>query len=290
MGFQYKGKSMDNPVDILFITFNRIEYVNKTINHLLGDTANFRLYLWDNGSKDGTADVIREVKDERIAERHLCPVNVMQAYPTEWFLDKCRSEIIGKIDDDTIAPYGWIDKIGNALETNESLGMVGCWTFWPEDYERNRIEASKRIIDFGNHQILHNSYIGGTAFLMKHNIAKKYYIRNHMGNAFPIDRIKMTLDGYISGWYFPLIYAEHMDDPRSEHCLMTKKGGFDKNAALTAKVRNIKTPEQYLEWIMKDADNILTTPVKQQLKNIQEETSFSNRIKRKIKSSISKIF
>ncbi len=246
-----KGRSMNEPVDILFITFNRIEYVNKTINHLLNEKANLRLYLWDNGSKDGAADVIRGLKDERIAERHLCPVNVMQAYPTEWFLERCRSEIIGKIDDDTIAPYGWIDTIGNAIKKNESLGMIGCWTFWPEDYERNRIEALKKVIEFGDHKILHNSYIGGTAFLMKRDIAKKYFIRNHMGNAFPIDRLKMTIDGYISGWYFPLIYAEHMDDPRSVHCLMTKKNGFDQNAALTAKVRNIRTPEQYLEWIMR---------------------------------------
>ena len=281
---------MNEPVDILFITYNRIDYVNKTIDHLLGDNANFRLYLWDNGSKDGAADVIAGLKDVRIAERHLCPVNVMQAYPTEWFLERCTSQLIGKIDDDTIAPYGWIDRIGNAIKMNDSLGMIGCWTFWPEDYERNRIEASKKVIDFEDHQILHNSYIGGTAFLMKRDIAKRYFIKNHMGNAFPIDRIKMTVDGYISGWYFPLIYAEHMDDPRSEHCLMTKKDGFNKNAALTAKVRNIKTPEQYLEWIMKDADNILTISVKQQLKNIQSEHTLINRIKRKIKYSISELF
>jgi len=166
--------------------------------------------------------------------------------------------------------------------------MVGCWTFWPEDYERNRIKASKKIMDFGEYQILQNSYIGGTAFLMKRDIAKKYYISNHMGNAFPIDRVKMTIDGYISGWYFPLIYAEHMDDPRSEHCLM-KKGGFSQNAALTAKVRNIRTPEQYLEWIMKDANNILTTSVKKQIKNIHRENSLINRIKRKIKNSISNL-
>jgi hypothetical protein len=281
---------MKEPVDILFITYNRIDYVNKTINHLLGDKANFRLYLWDNGSKDGAADIIGGLKDERIAERHLCPVNVMQAYPTEWFLERCSSEIIGKIDDDTIAPYGWIDKIGNTIKKNDSLGMIGCWTFWPQDYERNRIKASKKVIDFEDHQILHNSYIGGTAFLMRRDNAKKYFIKNHMGNAFPINRIKMTVDGYISGWYFPLIYAEHMDDPRSEYCLMTKKDGFNKNAALTAKVRNIKTPEQYLKWIMKDADIILNTPVKQQLKNIQSEYSLINRIKRKFKNSIQNLF
>jgi hypothetical protein len=28
-----------------------------------------------------------------------------------------------QVDDDTIAPYGWIDKIGNAIKKNDSLGM-----------------------------------------------------------------------------------------------------------------------------------------------------------------------
>jgi hypothetical protein len=47
--------------------------------------ANFCLYLWDNGSKDGAADVIAGLNDERIVIAIYVLLIVMQAYPTEWF-------------------------------------------------------------------------------------------------------------------------------------------------------------------------------------------------------------
>ena len=147
---------MSIPVDLLLISWNRRDYFERTLNNLLGSDANFRLYCWDNGSKDGVADILADIKDERIAEKHFCPVNVMQGYPTEWFLEKSQSSIIGKIDDDTLVPHNWIDIIGPAIHKHSKLGMVGCWTFWPDDFERNRQKARDKIIQIGSHQILHN--------------------------------------------------------------------------------------------------------------------------------------
>lgn len=280
---------MSTPVDLLLITWNRSEYVERTLENLLSTDDNFKLYCWDNGSKDGAADIISEARDERIVERHFCPVNVMQRYPTEWFIEKSKNEIIGKVDDDTLVPQGWIEKLSALVSEYEKVGMVGCWTFWPEDYERNKEIADRiKIVSFGNHSLIHNITIGGTAFLVRKKLAVDYFDTNNNGTGFPINRVKMTTDGFISGWYNPLIWAEHMDDPRSEYCLMNKTKTLGESAALTSKTRNIKDVSTYLDWIKNDVDKILTTSIDDQIKNRIKQSSFSQRLLRKIKAKLVK--
>jgi len=280
---------MSKPVDLLLITWNRREYVEKTLERLLSTSDDFRLYCWDNGSKDGAADIISEAQDERIVNKHFCPVNVMQRYPTEWFLEQSKNEIIGKVDDDTLVPNGWTEEISDLIWGYEDIGMVGCWTYWLEDYYRNKEIADKiKIINFGKHCLVQNISIGGTAFLVRKKIAQAYWDKDSRGTAFPIDRIRMTIDGYFSGWYSPLIWAEHMDDPRSEHCLMNKHEGIHSTAALTAKTRNIKDANGYLKWIKQDANNFLTTSVKNQIKNHYKRNSFTNKLLHKIKNQFNK--
>lgn len=275
------------PVDLLLITWNRREYVEKTIKKLLENQEDFRLHCWDNGSKDGAADIINEARDERIVERHFCPVNVMQRYPTEWFIEKSKNEIIGKVDDDTLVPQGWIKNISSLISEHEKIGMVGCWTFWPEDYERHKDTIDRlKIVNFGNHRLIHNITIGGTAFLVQKKLAMDYFVSDNGGTYFPINRVKMTLDGFYSGWYDPLIWAEHMDDPRSEHCLMNKADKLGASAALTARRRNIKDAKSYLDWLKKDADNYLTTSIDNQIKKYYKYNSFAYKLMRRIKSSL----
>jgi len=277
---------MSRPIiDLLLITWNRREYVKKTLKNLLSHDTDFRLYCWDNGSKDGAADIINEAKDDRIVERHFCPVNVMQRYPTEWFLEQSKNEIIGKIDDDTLVPQGWTENITQLILDYKKIGMVGCWTYWPDDFERNKVIAEKKkIIDFGKHSLIQNISIGGTAFLIRKDLAINYLDTKGGGTAFPIDRVKMTIDGFISGWYNPLIWAEHMDDPRSEYCLMKKMEALTDNAALTARTRNIKDINEYLDWIKKDADEFLTTSVDEQISEFYRRKTITYKLLNKMKS------
>jgi len=278
---------MSNPIDLILITWNRRDYVAKTLERLLSCEDDFRLYCWDNGSKDGAADIISDARDERIVNKHFCPVNVMQRYPTEWLLEKSKNEIIGKIDDDTLVPNGWTEKISDLILGYDNLGMVGCWTYWLEDYHRNKEVADEvKIVNFGEHSIIHNISIGGTAFLVKKELAVRYFEDNGGGSYFPIDRVKMTIDGFYSGWYNPLIWAEHMDDPRSEHCLMNRENTLGASAALTARTRGIKDSKTYLEWIKKDADDLLTMSVENQIKQHYKYNSFTNKLIRKIRSKL----
>jgi len=272
-------------VDILLITWNRKEYVEKTLNHLLSDNSTFNLYCWDNGSTDGTSELVASYKDARIKKVYQSKSNVMQAEPTRWFLKYCTSEVIGKIDDDTLAPHGWIDKILPLVSHYKNIGMIGCWTFLPEDYERNKESADKKVIHIDNHSILQNFWIGGTAFLMRKELALKYLDKGD-GTAFPVKRGEMSIDGCISGWYFPLLVADHMDDPRSINC-MVRDGDDGEPIALTAKVRGFKTQSEFLEWIKIDADNILTTSFElQKSQYLSEKPTVKEKIKKKISSML----
>jgi len=264
--------------DLLLITCNRRPYVDKTLDRLLSDPAEFRIFWWDNASTDGAADVVASCDDPRIVERHISKENVMQAIPTEWFLEKSQADIIGKVDDDTLVPHGWIDCIAPALCEHERLGMVGCLTFWPDDFERNRRSAERKVVRVGQHQVLRDVAIGGTGFLMRRELALKYRSNETSGRAFPVSRAQMTFDGYISGWHYPLLWAEHMDDPRSTHCLMHVHGTQGSGAALTARTRGAGSTEEYLHWIVSDVDNKLNKSVRRQLWEIRWRRSLPNRI------------
>jgi hypothetical protein len=190
------------------------------------------------------------------------------------------------VDDDTLVPQHWIDTVATAVRSHKELGMVGCWTFWLDDFHRNSEKAHRKVIPVGSHRILQNILIGGTAFLMRKETALRYRVPNHNGRAFPIDRIKMTEDGFISGWYYPLIQAEHMDDPRSKHCLMNKPQGMLQHAALTARTRQITSAEQYQKWIMADADSLLSSTVKQQIRRKRWERTVAYKLYSKVRQGL----
>jgi len=275
---------MSDPVDLLLITHNRREYVERSVATLLADPAPFRVFWWDNGSVDGTADLCRSINDPRIVERHLSSENVMQAIPFRWVLDRSGSDLIGKVDDDTLVPRGWVETIAPALREHQELGMIGCWTFWMEDFETYKQIAVNKVVQVGRHQILQDVSIGGTAFLMRRQHAESYFVNDPLGRGVPIRRKDMTLDGLISGWYFPLIWAEHMDDPRSVHCLMNRMGTTGAHAALTARSRSISSPSEYLNWIKMDAQRALTISVKRQLREYRSRSSLWRRVWRRLRA------
>lgn len=275
---------MSNSVDLLLITHNRREYAELTVATLFADPAPFRVFWWDNASVDGTADLCRFYNDSRIVDRQLSSENLMQTVPSRWFLDRSHSDLIGKVDDDTLVPRGWTEKIAPALREHEELGMVGCWTFWMEDFETYKQKAMNKVVQVGGHRVLQDVTIGGTAFLMRRQHAEAYFVNDPSGLGFPIRRMDMTLDGLISGWYFPLIWAEHMDDPRSSHCLMNRIGTIGAHAALTARSRRISSPSDYLDWIKQDAKRALTISVKRQLREYRSRFSFWRRAWRRLRA------
>ena len=279
---EFTRSRMSEPIDLLLITWNRCEYVQKTVSHLLASHSDFRLYCWDNASADGCADFIAGLTDDRIVQRHFSKENVMQRAPWLWFYQESTSDLIGKIDDDMLLPAGWIERIAPLLRAEPKFGLLACWVYMPEDW--NEAAASHKIIEAGGTRIFQNCWVAGNSFLGRKSHLGHYVTPPNSGYGLPVDQARMSKDGLINGYPLPILFAHNMDDPRSPHCLMNRPGGMGEQAALTARKWGFATPQAYADWIAADAKEILRVPVAEQVRNWFRLTkpSLLERIKRRL--------
>jgi hypothetical protein len=248
---------------LLMITHNRREYTAQSLRQLLACEGDFSVWLWDNASSDGTAEVVQEWSTHpRVGRVFLSPENVMQIRPFQWMLRDSASPLVGKVDDDCLMPTRWIEPLAEALGEQPELGVIGCWTFWPEDFDAEA--AAHKLRRVGRHQIVTNAYIGGTGVLVRRELCRRFPM--HLPSAMPLDQFRMSAAGLINGWYYPLIWAEHMDDPRSARCALRQPEGMRGTYALTAKRRGHRTPEEYERWIREDCARILRHTTEEQLR------------------------
>lgn len=279
-------------VDLLLITFNRSAYLKKTLQALLSDSADFRIYWWDNASTDETREIIATANDPRIVAKHFHDRNVGQQEPVRWFLSTATSDVVGKIDDDILLPAGWTQRIAPIVRSNAQIGMLGCWIFMPEDWDEQA--ASLNTITVNGHQILRVTSVAGHSFLARRSVMQDYLMAETTDHGIPIDRTKMALDGIISGIPTPPLFAHNMDDPRSDECKF-KIGADDPQSALTGRCHGFKSAEDYAAWIARDARTRLTVRYETQLLRlrIQLRSGLIGRVQRRmlrVRDSLAKTF
>jgi glycosyltransferase involved in cell wall biosynthesis len=240
---------MPAPVDLLLITHNRRAYVEKSLPALLADPADFRLHCWDNASTDGTAELLADQRDPRIAARHRHGENANQLEPSLWFLERARSDVLGKVDDDVLLPRGWIERLAPLVRAEPRFGMLGCWVFMPEDWDEAL--AAHNVVELGGARVFRCVTIQGQSFLARAEVLRRYADRAKVG--LPVNRVRMSADGLVSGYPLPLLLAHNMDDPRSPHCLVGLDQPLGEAAALTARRQGFRSGREYAEWIAADA-------------------------------------
>lgn len=276
---------MNRTPSILMISWNRREYFEKTIDNILNDPSDFFLYLWDNGSQDGVRDIIASLTDKRIVCRHYSEENVGQAKPWHWFLDICKSEIAGKLDDDILGEQGWMTRFSDMIVENARFGTLGAWVYLESDW--NREAAEHKIHTFGKQELFVNPWVPGGIFLGRTEVLRKYSPVDPTKWGVPLQQVRMFQDGFINGYPLPLSFAEHMDDPRSPHCRMNRPGGWDEFAAYSARQRNFNGPEEYGQWIAEDARSVLETPLATQL--AQAALPIHKRVRRVLATMLERI-
>lgn len=270
------------PVDLLLISWNRRKYLEKTLENLLADPTEFRLYCWDNASEDGSSDIIASLDDPRIVKKHFSKENVRQRAPTLWFFDQAKSDLVGKIDDDILLPHGWSERIAPIVRGNQEIGMLGCWIYLEEDWDAEL--AKHKIIKVGKDAVFQNMWIAGQSFLARLDYVKKYIQPENTGYGFPIDQYQMTENGLINGYPLPILFAHNMDDPRSEFYIESKNGKLGLHSALTARMRKFENSEEYGQWIAADARNVLIDPVNTQVKRarLNRDQSLIGKVRRRV--------
>jgi glycosyltransferase involved in cell wall biosynthesis len=246
------------PVDLLLVTRNRRSYLGKMLTNLLADPAPFRLFLWDNGSRDGSAEFIAGLKDRRVAEKYFAGDDRGQREPFLWFLDRSGGALVGKLDDDILAPPGWIERIAELLRREARFGLLGCWTFLPRDWDEEL--ARPKIVELAGSRIFQNLWLGGTAWLGRKECLRRY-LAPPGEYGVPLDQYRMTADGLVNGYPLPLLIARHLDDPRDPGY----REGVVVSGSATARRKRFKSSRAYGEWIAADARRILTEPLSAQL-------------------------
>ena len=222
----------ENSIDILMITYNRPKYTEISLKRLL-DTCNenMRVWVWHNGENQKTLEIVNTFRNHPNFFKFYHSIeNKKLNIPTNWMWENSKGDFLTKVDDDCLMPYGWAETLVETHNANPSFGVIGCWRFPEDDFQPNN--AHKKIIEYnGGHKIMRNCWIEGSGYLMK----RECY--NKLGNlkvSFSEYCIQLANIGFINGWYYPFLYQEHFDDPRSQHTLLKEDKDILQYAPLSA--------------------------------------------------------
>lgn len=117
-------------VDVIVVTFNRIKYFKTFVQCLRASTRHpFNLIVVDNGSQDGTRELVLKLEKEGIVWKYVFTESnlpLAKAF-TEGF-KVSESEFIVTVADDMIPPlnkeYDWLSIFVAKIKQDENVGCI----------------------------------------------------------------------------------------------------------------------------------------------------------------------
>lgn len=252
---EVNGCGMEQDIDILVVTHSRRVYTRLTLEQLFAtcdDT--MRVWIWHNGDDEETLEVTRSMTSHpRLYKFHHSVENKRLIEPINWLWTNARGQYLCKVDDDSLMPDGWAQKLRQAHQDVPEFGVIACWHFRKEDFRPAL--ASKKIREFrGGHQLLQNCWVQGSGVMMKRACLETAGLLKAGRGGHPAYCIKLAASGWVNGWYYPLICMEHMDDPRSPHSLLKSDEDFQRYMPSSAKDNNnVKTLAQWQAQLQRSA-------------------------------------
>lgn len=251
--------TVDRGIDVLVVTHNRPAYTERSLQAVFdhSDPAT-RIWLWHNGNDAATLALIERFRDRLFRFNH-SRENVGLTAPTNWLFQNATGDLLGKVDDDCIVPRSWDTLLKRAHQDEPSFGVLGCWRFFDEDFVPEL--AEKKIRSFrGGHRLLVNHWVAGTGFLMKRQcVADGGLVKESRG--FSEYCIELARRGWVNGWIYPLLYQEHMDDPRAEHTGIRTDEDLRRSAPLSAQMHNITTVSEWEKRLRQSAREVQAAPL-----------------------------
>lgn len=232
---------MNGIIDILMITYNRPDYTRLSLGRLLETCDDrMRVWLWHNGNDAATLDVVRSMSSHpRVHKFHHSPENQRLREPTNWFWSRSDGQYLSKVDDDNLMPPDWGDALRKAHEAEARLGVIGCWSFLPQDHVPELAQRKVRDIGRGLY-VMQNCWVAGTGYVMKR---KCYHGLGPIqeGQSFPQYCIQLALRGWIHGWPYPFVVMENLDDPRHPLTRLKTEADFQAGKGLSARQFGVRT-------------------------------------------------
>jgi GT2 family glycosyltransferase/SAM-dependent methyltransferase/thioredoxin-like negative regulator of GroEL len=295
--FSEKGKKLFPTVSILMFTFDRLKYSEKTLHNLMKNTRYpFDLHIVDNYSTDGTDSWLKEMQlmyPETIKSITFNKKNEGLPKPTNEFWERVSTDFIGKIDNDTLVPPHWLERLVKAHQNSNKLGVVGGYHFRPEDF--NESEAQEKFFSENGVNVVQDTHIGGCCYLMRRSLYKKYgpmtYDPRLKTHGWTEYQQMLAQEGYIVGYLYPLIQIDYMDDPRSEHCLIESDYREYTKEIWKERGVNFQSSDQLVNWLKRDAKRVTSTTntVQQNSKKVahSEETKYYGHARPEVQALVS---
>ena len=268
-------------IELALVTWNRLDYTRLTIARLLSDPSEeFVLSIWDNGSADDTRDYLASLDDPRIRQITYSDENVGQVEAVNTVWASSRADLLGKVDNDCLQTPGWTKTLAAAHRDIPGLGVVACWHYFPDDFDYER--AEHKIQQINGHRILRHPWTCGTGLLIKRSTFE--VVGPIQGVSTTPYWIEMARRGYVNGFYYPLVYQEHMDDPKSEYSRLKDEESYQAAKAVTFNLNyhGQDTLDDRWVWRQKVLDNLLDDPW-----DVKHYTGWRGRLRR-VRSRLSR--
>lgn len=233
-------------VEILYITCGRLEYTKKSLPSVVENAGmDFSLCIYDNGSDDGTkeflSDFVKQYKNK--IEINFLNENKGISHVTNMFWEKSTAKIIGKIDNDMLMPKNWLRILYSAFISAKDIHILGPCTVFPEDVDEEL--ARKRARNVNGVMLLQEEYIGG-CYIADGNLLRKNRVKinpQQYTSGWPELQVDLFSSGALIGILYPFVFVEHMDDPRSQHCLRFKEY-FEYSNKLYKQIHNVELDKE----------------------------------------------
>ncbi len=239
------GAHPDRGADVLMITYRRPSAVELTLPALLETLAvGDRLWLWHNGEHEETLEIVKKyAQDPRVARFHHSRENVKLRAPTMWLWENATGRYLSKVDDDCLESPDWLETLRLAHESNPDLGAVAGWRHYPDEYRPEL--AERKIVDLaGGHRVMRNLWVQGSGYLVKRGHVVRVGGLPPSGS-FAQWCMSLARHGATNGFYFPFLFEDHLDDPRSQHSLIRSDEDLRTSAPLSAVRNDVRT---LAEW------------------------------------------
>lgn len=122
-------------VSVVISTRNRATVLPKALNGLLGQTGHppFEVIAVDNGSTDGTADVIRSKLSGLPQLRYVLEPQLGLPHGRNAGVRAARGAIIAFTDDDVVVPPDWVATIARVFDAHPDVDVIGgrVTPIWP---------------------------------------------------------------------------------------------------------------------------------------------------------------
>ena len=228
-------------IELLFLTCNRLHYTKISLPALLSDPKEeFSLTIWDNGSTDGTKEYLESFRDERIKGKVFSGENVGAIQAINEIFFNSSADLVGLVADDLLISPGWTRILAQAHADVPEFGMIASWHLGPEYFDENR--ARHKIQKFGRHYVLRHAWTNGGAGLVKLKTLRE--MGEFRENEWTDYWMRMAIKGYVNGYYFPLIHAEHMDYPWSKYHISNFKADAPAVTGATMAAWGIRTVDE----------------------------------------------